>query len=127
MRPVELSPHGEAVRALLNQGYAAGHGQVAEPSTWIDAVTQDPEFEPAFCISAVEPTSGRIVGFVQAWNTGFVKELAVDEGYRRNGIGHALVSKLADHARAKGLQQLSLKVVLSNRGAFRFYTRLGFS
>jgi ribosomal protein S18 acetylase RimI-like enzyme len=46
---------------------------------------------------------------------------------RGRGVGRALVDAVADWARAWGASRLVLWVYRSNRGAIRFYERLGFT
>jgi ribosomal-protein-alanine N-acetyltransferase len=46
--------------------------------------------------------------------------------YQRRGLGRALVEFLLARARAKGARTALLEVRVSNRVAYRLYTRLGF-
>jgi ribosomal protein S18 acetylase RimI-like enzyme len=52
--------------------------------------------------------------------------IAVDEPFRRRGIGEALVRELLARASARGIKQMSLSVNFDNPSA-RIYRRLGFS
>ena len=62
---------------------------------------------------------------------GFVDEhtpevtIAVEPGWRRRRVGHALLAALHDEARAAGLTQLSLSVERDNP-ARRLYDQLGY-
>jgi GNAT superfamily N-acetyltransferase len=51
----------------------------------------------------------------------------VADAARGRGVGRALVDAVADWARAWGASRLVLWVYRSNRGAIRFYERLGFT
>jgi ribosomal-protein-alanine N-acetyltransferase len=53
--------------------------------------------------------------------------LAVRPGYRRHGIGRALVSWLEACARTAGIFDVRLELRVSNDAALRFYARLGYS
>ncbi len=52
--------------------------------------------------------------------------LAVKWGYRDIGVGSALLTALISHAKAKGLQLLTLTVFSSNARAIHVYERAGF-
>ncbi len=52
--------------------------------------------------------------------------LAVAEGYRRRGIGQALVEFLVTELKKKGNYSLALEVRQSNTGAIALYHKLGF-
>ncbi len=72
---------------------------------------------------------GGAVGFTEAeFAKGhvFVVDLYVREGFRRRGIGKALLERVADVARGRGLTHLELHVEERNTNAVRFYERLGF-
>ena len=52
--------------------------------------------------------------------------LMVAEGYRRRGIGRALLEAAVDWARAAGVTKLELHVFPHNEGAIALYDRFGF-
>ncbi len=54
-----------------------------------------------------------------------VEGVAVDEAYRRKGVGAALMRHLAQIAREHGCYKLALSSNLARSGAHRFYSRLG--
>lgn len=58
--------------------------------------------------------------------SGHVISMWVDPGYRRAGVGNALIEALKEWGRSRGLHQLRLMVTSVNTGAIRFYERLGF-
>ena len=53
--------------------------------------------------------------------------LAVRPALRRQGLGAALVSCAADHARQQGVDQLFLEVSVANAAAQSLYAGLGFA
>ncbi len=53
--------------------------------------------------------------------------LAVLPEYRKQGIGQALVERLEQELRARGVVSLTLEVRNSNENAIRLYQRLGFT
>jgi len=55
----------------------------------------------------------------------YVQGLAVDEQYRRQGVGAALIGAMEERARAAGSTRLTLNVAGRNVGARRLYTRSG--
>ena len=56
----------------------------------------------------------------------YLKNLFVDEGYRRRGIGGKLVQACAEEARRWDVCTLALEVENENENAARLYERLGF-
>lgn len=73
--------------------------------------------------------NGRAVGFTEgefAKGHVFVVDLYVREEARRRGIGAALLERVGDVARARGLTHMELHVEERNTNAMRFYERLGF-
>lgn len=55
-----------------------------------------------------------------------VDDVYVAPGHRGNGIGHALIERVATWARERGAQGVSLQVAAGNARARKFYERLGF-
>lgn len=120
-----LSSDAAALRDLLNAAYGNGGGECMEVEPWLASILSDAEFDPELCLAATSSTNGRLVGFLHAWTTGFIKDLAVDAAFQRHGVGRALMTVLADRASRRGIRALSLKVVSTNDGARRFYRSLG--
>ena len=56
----------------------------------------------------------------------FVLDIGIKEGFRRAGIGKALMEKATEYARSLGYKRLKLMVNTRNRGAIGFYRGLGF-
>lgn len=66
---------------------------------------------------------GVVVGYAMFYDYGYVVSLAVDEGFRREGIGKRLMEEVIN--RCKG-NKIFLEVRKSNKGAQEFYHSLGF-
>ena len=77
----------------------------------------------------VARTKREIVGFILGRTIGNEAEilnLAIEPGWRRTGVGTALVSALRKQYDAGGIVRVFLEVRESNRGAIAFYEGLGF-
>jgi ribosomal protein S18 acetylase RimI-like enzyme len=57
---------------------------------------------------------------------GRVVNVAVDRGYRRRGIGRALMRHARQWAREQGLRLLQVEATTKNYPALCFYQKLGF-
>jgi ribosomal protein S18 acetylase RimI-like enzyme len=55
-----------------------------------------------------------------------IEDVVVDESVRGKGIGEALVHRLLDLARSKGVRGVSLTSNTNRRAANRLYVRIGF-
>ena len=79
---------------------------------------------------------GKIVGFVAGdgnWFSkregkvvGAIHELVVSPSYRNKGIGKALMEKVLEYFKSRGLKVAELWVGEENHQAINFYTSLGF-
>lgn len=69
---------------------------------------------------------GIALGERQAWNrTLWIWEFHVDQAYRRQGIGRALMDVMAELAKANGLRCIGLEVQNTNVPAISFYRSAG--
>ena len=57
----------------------------------------------------------------------YVELIYVDEGARRRGVGHQLMSKIAQTAHDNGAHDIYALPLPGSRGMQRFYARLGFA
>lgn len=115
-----------AVHRLLQQAYANGHGSVPENTLgWWNALLADSEYERDLAV--VARSEGSVVGFCLCWNSGFVKDLAVDAAWRHRGLGAALLSRAIEALARRGIDEVALKVDIYNAPAQRLYRRFGFA
>ena len=113
-----------ALHALLTAAYANGSGSVPPQSEWWPAVTADEEYEPDLVFVAADKADAP-VGLALCWNSSFIKDVAVDAGWRGRGIGEALLRTSFAAFQQRGFAHVDLKVVAGNESAIRLYRRLG--
>ncbi len=85
----------------------------------------------------VAETDGKVVGYVLGVvvdlapemfaqeASGFLADIFVDEPYRREGVGKALVDGLADWFRSKGLHYFEWHVAARNADSIAFWRTMG--
>lgn len=76
----------------------------------------------------IAETDGRIVATVLGGydgRRGMMYHLAVEQEYRRRGIGEALMAELEERLRQKGCRRYYLLVTRDNQEAMRFYESRG--
>lgn len=119
--------HALAAHALLAEAYSIGGGAV--PSRFVDwwtVTSTDEEFDPTLCFVALDETGG-MAGFALCWTSSFLKDIAVAPEHRRKGVGEALLLAAFAALKARGHEQIGLKVEVDNpSGARRLYERFGF-
>jgi len=81
-------------------------------------------------IAAVEPEGGRVVGFAQVFADGVFQAhlglLAVDEGWRRRGVGRGLVSEVFRRVGARRMDLIASDESLPFYRTFRHREQVGF-
>jgi ribosomal protein S18 acetylase RimI-like enzyme len=86
--------------------------------------------------SFVAVEDGKVVGFVDLWempdlvhgaHLGYVMSLVVQAGRWGEGIGSALLERVLEVAREKGLAELHVATEKGNERARKLYDRLGFT
>jgi [ribosomal protein S18]-alanine N-acetyltransferase len=80
--------------------------------------------------SLIAVINGRTVGYIIYWFLASeidIHNLAVDPGYRRQGIGRSLLHAVIEEARDSGLTRVTLEVRKSNDTAQRLYQSAGFA
>jgi ribosomal protein S18 acetylase RimI-like enzyme len=119
--------HALAAHALLAEAYSIGGGTVPSRFVqWWDGVSTDEEFDPGLCFVALAD-DGSMAGFALCWTSSFVKDIAVAPAHRRKGVAEALLLAAFRVLRARGNEQVGLKVEIDNpSGAQKLYERLGF-
>jgi ribosomal protein S18 acetylase RimI-like enzyme len=118
-----VSSDAPALHALLDTVFADGADGPFD--TWWERVRTDPEFDPDLCLLAFDGQT-RLVGAALAWNTGFLKDLAVLAEARQRGLGRALALSLFHALQSRGLAHVDLKTnLVSNAEAVRLYHSFG--
>lgn len=121
------SEYARATHDLLVRAYAGGGGSVAGFDNWYNGLIADSEYDPELAVLVLDQ-SHRPVAFVQCWNGAFVKDLVVDPGRRREGLGEALLIHVLRLFFHRSQTTVRLKVERNNpSGAEKLYRRIGFS
>jgi peptide alpha-N-acetyltransferase len=86
---------------------------------------------PDLCILARNPTTvvGAIVcrlEHIQGMTKGYIAMLAVEENFRKHGIGSSLVKKAIDQMIHLECNEIVLETEITNVAAIRLYQNLGF-
>ncbi|MCX5735804.1 MAG: ribosomal protein S18-alanine N-acetyltransferase [candidate division NC10 bacterium] len=84
----------------------------------------------AFWVAEDQATGG-VVGYAGVevsalWGEMDIINIAVASSHRRRGVGCLLIERIVRLCRQRGVSLLWLRVRASNRGARRFYRRMGF-
>ncbi len=72
---------------------------------------------------------GRVAGYIGLHvviDEGYITNVATAPDFRRQGIARALISKVLDYCKSKGLIYVTLEVRESNSGAIALYESFGF-
>ncbi|MCL2664675.1 MAG: ribosomal protein S18-alanine N-acetyltransferase [Defluviitaleaceae bacterium] len=83
----------------------------------------------AYYLVAVDDATEYVAGYGGLWhivNEGHINNIAVDENYRRMGIGSLLVEGLIRLATNKKMIGLTLEVRMGNLAAYALYAKHGF-
>jgi len=113
----------EKLHGLLARAYRHGGGSVSDLDPWREQMFGDEEYDPSLWILAEADET--LVGAVLCWTSGFVKDLVVDEAWRRRGIGEALMRCAFAAFAGRGTRVVELKVHADNARAIGLYERLG--
>ena len=108
---------------LLADGYTNGYGTVDGFAEWHTALVADEEYAADHCF-LFEDDSGP-AAFALVWTSGFIKDFAVAERLRRQGIGRALLLTVFADLHRRGHDAVRLKVHAENHGAVRLYKSCG--
>ncbi len=112
-RPVyPMFSRPEGVRALLSSVMRDAHGQFMRELSYL-----------AFA-------DGRLIGFLISTRLSdgsiLILDIGVDQGYRRRGVGGAMLDRLTGDSYKKGHGLIVLAVTSTNYEAIRLYERKGF-
>ncbi len=72
---------------------------------------------------------GKPVGYAGMWHVvteGHITNIAVSPGFRRKGVGAALLERLIETAKEKEMLGITLEVRMNNEAAQKLYTKYGF-
>jgi len=112
--------------AHLNAVYAIECRSFSDP--WpIEDILLEMQYEYAICLVALE--GEEVAGYVtmrHLVNEGHICNIAVDEAYRKNGIGSALIEGLIGVAISREMAGITLEVRIGNRAAMALYHKYGF-
>ena len=124
VRSFDPDADAAAVHALLVRAFAGSAEEIKPFAEWLPWMVTDEEFDQATCFLA--EIEGKLAGVALCWNSGFVKDLAVDPDYRRHGLGEALLRHAFGEFFRRGVCLVRLKVDASNpTSAVRLYERVG--
>jgi ribosomal protein S18 acetylase RimI-like enzyme len=111
---------------LMNRAYGTSYGNTPQAyETWWTTLVADPEYDPDLMFVAF--SNGAVIGLCHCWSVPFVKDLVVAEGWRRRGLGTALLTLALQTFAARGATSIDLKTDIENETAQSLYKRLGFA
>lgn len=118
--------HPEDYAAVVALWERCGPGVQLSPSDQPDEIRKKLRHDPDLFILAV--SEGGLVGTVVGGydgRRGLVYHLAVDEAYRRQGLGSRLMDEIEDRLRQRGCLKAYLLVAPGGEQALHFYRELG--
>jgi acetyltransferase len=89
----------------------------------------DTDFERDIALLLIEPVFGEILGVARLADAGEQGEIAITvrSDMKHNGIGAHLLTRLLDHARRRGLQEVFGDILPDNRACLGLARKLGFT
>ena len=111
-------------RDLMNRAYGEAGDEPVPVGAWYNTMVGDPQYDPSLIWVATSRSA--VIGFCQCWRVPFVKDLVVESGWRRRGIGAALLSRALAEFADRGASSVDLKTDIDNVKAQSLYRRLGF-
>ncbi len=121
------TPSPEEYDRIIELWDGAGLPYKPEGRDTRENVTQEIKEQPEYWIGAY--VEGEMVGIVFGTDDGrkgWINRLAVDEAYRGEGIGRALVEELEDVFERKGFKIWAALIEPHNPDAMEFFRKLGF-
>jgi N-acetylglutamate synthase len=119
VRPLVPEDHRAAI-ALWNACEGVRANESAEEFRRI--LERNPDF------SSAAEAGGELVGAVLCCHDGrrgYLYHLGVDAGYRRLGIGEALVERSLERLRSESISRCSIHLIVGNEVGERFWKRIG--
>ena len=86
-------------------------------------------FDPNGAFVAADERTAEVVGYVLSFrrrDQGYISVVAVAPGWRRQGIGAALVRTAVNYLRGLGLQTIKIDAYADAAPAVNLYSKLGF-
>ena len=130
LRPFEVARHGAGVHAAFEIAFAGEWGHVERAyDAWADRVFGWRGFDPGLVVTAWE--GDELAGFSLNYpkrmgDWGWIGSIGVVPGWRRRGLGEALLSESFHRFRDAGEAVVALGVDAENpTGATRLYERVG--
>ena len=93
---------------------------------WIDWTVDDDDFEPELSQVALSTQDGTAAGFVSV-GANWIVQMGVVPGWRRAGLGRALLRAAMSGIRTKGFDDCWLNVATNNLAAEALYIAAGFN
>jgi GNAT superfamily N-acetyltransferase len=112
----------------LRQEVPGAAGWRNDPAEFARSVFDDPQFDPALYLLAVERGSGDYVGLVRVWNRAPVPRLgliATLPGWRRRGLALWLLTEAFGVLHQRGQHEVECEVDETNTASNSLMTRLG--
>jgi ribosomal-protein-alanine N-acetyltransferase len=127
-----LSPDGVSIVAMKRRHLRSviAIEQQVFPTPWslslyLSEITAGPT--RAYFVAVARSEVVGYAGLMIAVGEGHVTTIGVDPRWHRHGIGRRLLLELAEAARARGADDLTLEVRVSNTGAQSLYYEFGFA
>ena len=98
------------------------------PDPWSEGIFRS-ALADGLCFWLVSEAEGVLTGYAgmqSVLDEGYIDNVAVDPGFRRQGAASALLEALIAEARRRELRFLSLEVRAGNEGAIALYAGFGF-
>ncbi len=125
---MQWEPDRPAVRPATADDYAAFAGLAPQVGSGDPTPAADVWTSSMLPGSRVATLGGQVVGycyFQEYADSGYVRNVVVDQAARRRGVGRALMNAVAQHLRARGKTTWRLNVKPDNVAAIALYTDLG--
>jgi ribosomal-protein-alanine N-acetyltransferase len=131
-RPADAREHTVSI-ATMRRRHLRGVLQIEQqvyPRPWTLGLFLSELSQRSTRLYLVARVGHRVVGYLgmlRSADDGHITTIAVDPAWRRRGIASRLLASAARGAIARGCQNLTLEVRVSNTGAQDLYRRFGFA
>lgn len=114
----------EQLAGLFTEGFSGYYVPIQADAAAIEAMTRNWDLDLE--ASRVAFQDGEPIGFALLGIRGRIGGTGVVPAARRQGVGDAVMRAVLDEAGARGLEEVSLEVLVQNEPARRLYEQLGF-